>query len=78
MVGSTVFRLSCTISGTAKSSGRKFGAGECEGARSTDRKREELAKLERQATLHLQLMVKENAHKVCRKDQDSDDGRIPT
>jgi hypothetical protein len=38
---------------------------------------EELAKLERQATLQVQLMAKGSARKVRRKDQDSDDETIP-
>ena len=38
----------------------------------------ELAKLERQATLQVQLMGKGSARKIRRKDQDSDDEQIPT
>jgi chromosome condensin MukBEF MukE localization factor len=38
----------------------------------------ELAKLERQATLQVQLMGKGSARKIRRKDEDSDDEQIPT
>jgi Utp11 protein len=38
---------------------------------------EELAKLERQATLQVQLMAKGSARRVSRKDGDSDDENIP-
>ena len=37
----------------------------------------ELAKMERQVQLQVQLMGKGNARKVHRKDEDSDDERIP-
>jgi len=37
----------------------------------------ELAKLERQATLQVQLMGKGSARKIRRKDEDSDDEQIP-
>lgn len=54
----------------------KFGGGKSRDARELDARiarDKELAKLERQATLQVQLMGKGSARKVRRKDQDSDD-----